>query len=188
MSAMEQQFERMSMDKLRAAAVRRAEHDGEQAAKADAAARVFVDRLIDLELELRLALAHERAGWHPSSPGFGDGTGASTKAVDAMFLSYLHERHPNDWHGVAHRALGKLSERVRLATLVRATKLDGRRTGWRAATYDDIARSLGKYAQVLGWPPGVSALGWFSNGQSIKWAAQQGRSELLLLAKAGVAR
>lgn len=38
MSAMEQQFERMSMDKLRAAAVQRAEHDGEQAAKADAAA------------------------------------------------------------------------------------------------------------------------------------------------------
>lgn len=188
MSAMEQQFERMAMDKLRAAATQRADHDDEQAAKADAAARVLVERLIDLEVERRTVLMHERPGWHPSSPGFGDGTGKSTVATDAMYLAYIKGIRLGGWHDVARRALGKLSERVRLATLVRATKQDGRRDGWRAATYDDIARDLGSFARHLGWPPGVSALGWYTNGQAIKWAAHKGRAELLLMAKAGVTR
>src|SRR5690554_1701283 len=180
MTAQQQVFARMGLGRLRELAVQTHEHH------TDEAARAFVERLVDLELELRLALAHERPGWHPASPGFGDGTGASTKAVDAMFLSYIHDRHPHDWHGVAHRTLGKLSERVRLATLVRATKQDGRQDGWRAAKYDDIARDLGPFARRLGWPPGVSALGWFANGQAIKWAAHKGRAELLLMAKDGV--
>lgn len=186
MSAMEQRFEQMSMDKLRAAAIQREEHDDEQAAKADAAARVFVGRLIDLEVERRMVLMHERPGWHPSSPGFGDGTGKSTVATDAMYLAYIKGIRLGVWHDVARRALSTLAERHRLAVLIRGAKADARLTGPLAASYDDIARSLGQYAQVLGWPPGVSALQWYGNGQSIKRAAHQGRVELLFAAKAGV--
>lgn len=186
MSAMEQQFERMSMDKLRASATQRADHDDEQAAKADAAARVLVERLIDLEVERRTVLMHERPGWHPSSPGFGDGTGKSTVATDAMYLAYIKGIRLGGWHDVARRALAPLAERRRLAVLIRGAKSDARINGPLAARYDDIAADLGRYAQMLGWPPGVSALGWFASGQAIKWAAHKGRAELLLMAKAGV--
>jgi len=186
MSAMEQQFELMSMDKLRAAAIQREEHDDEQAAKAAAAARVFVDRLIDLEVERRMVLMHERPGWHPSSPGFGDGTGKSTVATDAMYLAYIRGIRLGGWHDVARRTLGTLAERHRLAVLIRGAKSDARISGPLAARYDDIAADLGKYAQVLGWPPGVAALQRYGNGQAIKKAAHQGRVELLLMCKAGV--
>lgn len=202
MTAAERIYQRMTMDNLRQLA--RQDDKGHT----DEAARVFIDRLIDLEIELRVALAHERPGWHPSSPGFGDGTGSSTKMFDAMLNSYVYERHPHDWHGIAHRALSMLSSRARLAVLIRAVKLDGRRQGWRSAKYDDIANNLGHFAQELGWPavcplPPITKVIWklgedgkrhrhetsepaFKSGQAIKWAAQQGRVELLAMAKAGV--
>jgi hypothetical protein len=186
MTAQHSTFERMGMARLVAASVQREEHDEQQAVKADEAARILVERLVDLEIERRMVLMHERPGWHPSSPGFGDGTGKSSVPTDSMYLAYVKGIRLGEWHDVARRALGKIPERQRLAVLIRGVKRDGRLQGAWAATYDDIARHLGGYAQQLGWPPGVAALRWYAAGQAIKRAAHVGRTELLLMCKAGV--
>ena len=180
MTAQHSTFERMGLGRLRELAVQHHENHS------DEAARAFVDRVIDLEIERRMVLMHERPGWHPSSPGFGDGTGRSTVATDAMYLAYIRGIRLGEWHDVARRALAKIPERARLAVLIRGVKRDGRLKGAWAAKYDDIAQHLGGYAQQLGWPPGVTALQWYGAGQAIKRAAHVGRTELLLMCKAGV--
>jgi len=180
MTAQHSTFERMGLGRLRELAVQHHENHS------DEAARAFVDRVIDLEIERRMVLTHERPGWHPSSPGFGDGTGASTVAIDAMYLAYIKGIRLGDWHDVARRALSKVPERARLAVLIKGVKGHGNGEGPLAARYDDIAKDYSGFAQRLGWPPGVAALRWYKNGQAIKWAANKARVELLLMAKAGV--
>ncbi|MDX1466857.1 MAG: hypothetical protein R3215_14250, partial [Halomonas sp.] len=64
-------YQRMGIARLQQIAATEGEHQ-------DEAARAYVDRLCDMELERRLVMRHNRPGWHPSSPGFGDGTGRST--------------------------------------------------------------------------------------------------------------
>lgn len=117
----------------------------------DEATRVYVQRLIDLELERRLDLVHRRAGWHPASPGFGDGTGASTEVVDAMFLAYIKGIPNSPWHEVARKACKALPSARLLALMIRAAKSDCRINGPFAAKYDDIAKDIGRYAQMLGF-------------------------------------
>ena len=180
MTAQQQVFARMGLGRLRELAVQTHEHH------TDEAARAFVERLIDLEIERRMVLLHERPGWHPASPGFGDGTGKSTVATDAMYLAYIKGIRLGEWHDVARRALSKVPERARPAALIKGVKDHGNGDGPLAARYDDIAKDCSAFAQRLGWPPGVAALRWYGNGQAIKWAANKARIELLLMAKAGV--
>lgn len=115
------------------------------------ASREYVARLLDLEVERRLSLMHERPGWHPSSPGFGDGTGKSTEPIDAMYLALIRGIRIGEWHNVAKRALSQIRERNRLAVLLQTAKADSRLEGPWCATHDQVAASLGHYARLLGW-------------------------------------
>lgn len=180
MTSAQQTYQRMGLEQLRQRAIQTDEHDD------DEAARAFVDRLLDLEVERRLVLLHERPGWHACSPGFGDGTGKGTAPTDSMYLAYIKGIRISPWHDAAKRALSALPERQRLAVLIQAAKSDSRLDGPFAATYDQIAATLGRYAQLLGWPPGVAALEWYKAGQAIKRAAWQARAEMILMSKAGV--
>jgi len=172
-------YQRMSMDRLQEHAATEGEHQ-------DEAARAYVERLLDLEVERRLVLLHERPGWHSCSPGFGDGTGPSTTPTDSMYLAYIKGIRLGGWHEAAKRALSQIRERGRLAVLIQAAKSDRRLDGPFAATHDEIAANLGHYAQMLGWPPGVAVVHNFEKGQAIKRAAHQSKVKMLLLAKAGV--
>lgn len=194
-------YRHMSMDRLRNTAA--TEHE-----KQDEAARVFVDRLLDLEVERRLVLAHERPGWHNCSPGFGDGTGGSTAPSDAMFQAYIKGIRVGGWHERAGRAVRRLPERWQFAALVQSAKSDPRIKGPMAAKYEEIAEHIGLVAQYFGWPsvaplPPDERVEWqqdeegkrkrveismpaFSNGQAIKRAAWEAQYKLLAMAKTGI--
>ena len=119
----------------------------------DDAARAYVDRLIDLELERRLDLLHRRPGWHAHSPvamiGCGGGGGGRH---DQMLVAYEKGIPNSYWHEVARVVLGKLPTRRLMALMIKAAKMDSRLEGPWCATFDQVAAALGSYAQMLGWP------------------------------------
>lgn len=180
MTVMQGIYQQMSMTKLREMARQDSDLDTEEAA------RVYVQRLCDMELERRLDMRHNRPGWHACSPGFGDGTGSSSVASDAMLIAYEQGIPQSPWHDHARIALSRLTERRLAALMIKTAKGDYRTSGPLSAKYDDIAASIGSYAQELGWPPGVVALDWYANGRSIRKAALDAKAELILLAKCGV--
>lgn len=185
MRAMERQFELMGLDKLREAAIRREEHDDEQAAKVDAAARVFVDRLVDMELERRLVLRHNNPGYSSVSPTLligepvhHDNYKCSKEVVGCPVSS--------PWHDRARDTLGSLAPRQYVAVLIRAAKDDHKSTGVWAKTYDEITNNIDRYLMVLGFTGRVREIVKYENGRSIRKAAHRAKVELMILAKAGV--
>ena len=173
-------YQRMGIARLQQIAATEGEHQ-------DEAARAYVDRLCDMELERRLVMRHNRPGWHPSSPGFGDGTGRSTVRREPLAEEYDRGSIIDSvWHNRAQAALGRLPERRLAALMIATAKADHRTQGPFSATHDQIAASAGHYLQLLGWAPGAKALGWFKAGQAIKRAAWEARMELVMQAKVGV--
>lgn len=155
----------------------------------DEAARMFVRRILDMEVERRMVHAHDNLGWHthsPMAPGFAPG--GTDIAREPLAAAYDRGIRLYEGHEAARRwiAAARLSSRTLLALLIQARKLDHRAHGseW-GASYDKIAQNLGCYAQQLGWPPGMTE-GLFRSAQAIKDAAKAGRAELILQAKAGV--
>lgn len=195
-------YQRMGIARLQELAATEGEHQ-------DEAARAYVARLADMELERRLWMRHNRPGWHPSSPGFGDGTGKSTVRADPLAEEYDRGNIVDSyWHNRAERSLGKLPERRLAALMIQTAKADHRTRGPLSAKYDEIAAHLGMVLQYLGWPavdplPPTVTVEWqeddsgkrvrvetktpaFRNGQAIKRAAWEARMELVLQAKVGV--
>lgn len=183
------------------------EHDPE-------AARVFVDRVLDMEVERRTWFAHENLGYQPfsSTARIGEQPGGGTAAADPLAIAYDRGIRVHAAHEEARQflAYAKLRPRGLLAALIQAAKTDRRVTGPWGKSYDQIAADLGPYAQRLGFSPGIMSgktlacydtieheKGWlqqiefkhvvppFRNGQSIKDAAKQARVQLLLLAGIG---
>lgn len=199
-------YRRMHMGELRELAKQ------EHPEHSDEAARVYVDRLTDLELERRLDLLHRRPGWHTHSPVamIGCGGGGTGGGDDQMVKAYEKGIPISYWHDVARVTLGKLPTRRRMALLIQMAKMDSRLEGPWCATFDQIAASIGLYSQMLGWgtlgPADISfdcvideprkvgtirtrskhRVKSFKDGKSIKNAAREARCELLLLAKLGV--
>lgn len=181
MTAMQRAYERMAMDDLNALARQDVEGYDEEAT------RVYVQRLIDLAGERRYAAWDFRPGWPALSPTAlaGEapgGGGRSEQMVEALRKGW----RDSDWHEHALRACDRLPERNNMALMIQWLKADSRLDGPTAATYDQIAVAPRDWLQMLGWPPTQPSKPRWSNGQAIKWAARQGRAELLLWAKAGV--
>lgn len=180
----------------------------------DEAAREFVRRILDMEVERRLVHAHDNIGWHshsPMAPGFAPG--GTDIAREPLALAYdrgirLHRDHEAAKLWIA---AARLTPRRLLAVLIQARKLDRRVQGAWGASYDKIAANLGLYAQQLGFGPVSPVSGYtfdciqdeeretgtvrvrkshrvpaFKNGQAIKDAANSAKAELILQAKAGV--
>lgn len=124
----------------------------------DGAARAYVNRLASLEFERRRHMASHGPGWHPSSPGFGDGTGSSTKEVDAMYLALLKGIVNSYWHDHARQVVKRLPVRLAIALMFSAGKIDSRNQQQEdpfARSFDHIAAAAPHYATLLGWPPGA---------------------------------
>ena len=196
-------YERMSMAVL-------AQHAATEHEQQDAAARAYVERICDLALEWQMAgMGEPGPAWPSAAACFGDGTGASTKEPDVMFLAYERGIKQSYWHDRAHRAIGKLPERTRLALLIRQRKSKSSNPSckWQRE-YKDIVANIAPYAQELGWPghnpvPDRVRVFWgsgsdgvrrrhevrepvYGSAQALKMAAHHGRVELLMLSKQGV--
>lgn len=146
-------FERMPMARLREVAKEsHAEHDPE-------ATRVFVNRVLDMEVERRTWHAHENPGYQPfsSTAKLGEHPGGGTAAADPLVLAYdrgirVHAAHEEARQFLEH---ARLTPRNLLAALIQAAKTDRRVTGPWGKSYDQIAADAGPYAQRLGFSPGV---------------------------------
>ncbi|WP_156906450.1 hypothetical protein [Halomonas halocynthiae] len=205
-TSMGQDYQKMPIKDLKALARQCHEnHDPE-------AARVFVDRVLDMEVERRTWYAHENPGFQPfsSTAKLGEHPGGGTAAADPLVLAYDRGIRVHAAHEEARQFLeyARLKPRNLLAALIQSAKTDRRVTGPWGKSYDQIAADTGLYAQRLGFSPGVMHgntlmcydtikhdSGWreqvetkhvvplFRNGQAVKDAAKQARVELLLLAK-----
>ncbi|RUR51510.1 hypothetical protein [Vreelandella populi] len=206
-SAMRDMYERMPIGRLREIAREsHADHDPE-------ATRIFVSRVLDMEVERRTWFAHENLGYQPfsSTAKLGEHPGGGTAAADPLAIAYDRGIRVHAAHEEARQflAYAKLKPRVLLAALIQAAKTDRRVTGPWAKSYDQIAADLGPYAQRLGFSPGNHhgitmvcydkfkplETGWlkhketrkavplFKNGQAIKDSARQCKIQLLLISR-----
>lgn len=205
-STMRDMFERMPMARLREIA--RESHEGHD----PEAARIFVNRVLDMEVERRTWYAHENPGYQPfsSAAKLGEQPGGGTAAADPLVLAYdrgirIHAAHEEARQFLEH---ARVTPRNLLAALIQAAKTDRRVTGPWGKSYDQIAADTGPYAQRLGFSPGVMhgktlvcydtikhESGWieavetkhavplFKNGQAVKDAAKQAKVQMLLLAR-----
>lgn len=183
-------YRKMAMSELRELA--RARHPE----YTPAAASVFADRALDMEVETRLWLYHENPGYQPfsSTAKIGEQPGGGTAAAEPLAIMYDKYRELSPEHKAAQRFIqgARLHPRQLLALLIRGAKSYPRRRGEFAKSYDEIARDLPRYAQMLGFGPvavmddvrrGAGKKSVFANGKALKNAATQGRTEVLLLAQ-----
>ncbi|MDR5867284.1 hypothetical protein [Halomonas koreensis] len=150
MTAQTRDYERMGIWQLRELARQQhPEHDGE-------AARVFVRRILDMEVERR-TLHPTHLGFHADSPlaHAGEHPGGTDIAREPLAMMYDRGIRTHENHEAVRRwlAWANIPERQLLALLIQARKLDRRARGseW-AANYDQIAANIGHYAQQLGYP------------------------------------
>ena len=178
---MRDMFERMPMARLREIARESHEdHDPE-------AARVFVNRVLDMEVERRTWFAHENLGYQPfsSTAKLGESPGGGTAKADPLAMAYDRGIRIHSAHEEARQFLeyARLRPRNLLAALIQAAKTDRRVNGPWGKNYDQIAARIGYYAQMLGWPPGIDVSIEYKKGQAIQDAGKQARIMLILLAK-----
>lgn len=181
----------------------------------DEATRMYVKRLADLAFERLRHMDDHGPGWHPSSPGFGDGTGKSTAPTDAMYLAHLKGIKNTYWHDYALSKLSKLPPRLYFALMLSAGKIDSRNKDQKdlfAKSFEFMADNISKYSLILRFgasgPAGITfdcvideergehgsivrvrdphTVRAFKNGQAIKDAARKARAELIMQAKIGI--
>lgn len=123
----------------------------------EAAARVFVRRILDMEAERRTRYADEHLqgyGGSPIAPGFAPG--GTDIAREPLATLYDRGIRYHEGHEQARRwiAAARLPPHQLLAALIQARKLHGNgdQEGggkmW-VKSYDHIAENLGQYAQAL---------------------------------------
>lgn len=174
------------------------------------AARVFVNRVLDMEVERRTWYAHDNPGYQPfsSTAKLGEQPGGGTAAAEPLAIAYDRGIRVHVVHEEARQFLeyARLPTRNLLAALIQAAKTDRRVNGPWGKSYDQIAADIGPYAQRLGFSPGVyhgktlvcfdfieHGSGWvegkeakytvplFKDGKALRNAARQGRVALILL-------
>ncbi|WP_152419236.1 hypothetical protein [Vreelandella titanicae] len=180
-STMRDMFERMPMARLREIAREsHKDHDPE-------AARVFVNRVLDMEVERRIWYVHENPGYQPfsSAAKLGEQPGGGTAAAEPLAIAYDRGIRVHAAHEEARKFIeyARLPTRNLLAALIQAAKTDRRVNGPWGKSYDQIAAHVGDYAQMLGWPPGIEAKIEFKKGQAIKRAALEGRAQMIMLTR-----
>ncbi|WP_237673811.1 hypothetical protein [Vreelandella profundi] len=148
--SMARDYQRMGIRELREhARSEHPEHDPE-------AARVFVDRVLDMEAERLTWHWHENPGFQPfsSTSKLGEHPGGGTAAADPLVLAYDRGIRVHAGHEFAREWLeaARLRPRVRLAVLIRAAKLfpmSAQQQALWAKSYDFIAQHLPIYSRML---------------------------------------
>lgn len=147
---MARDYQAMSIRALRELArTAHPEHDPE-------AARVFVDRVLDMEAERVTWHWHENTGYQPfsSAAKMGEQPGGGTAAAEPLAIAYERGSRVRAGHEFAKAWLeaARLRPRARLAVLIRAAKLHPmptqQGTPW-AKPYDFIALHLPMYSRML---------------------------------------
>lgn len=147
---MARDYQAMSIRALRELArTAHPEHDPE-------AARVFVDRVLDMEAERVTWHWHENTGYQPfsSAAKMGEQPGGGTAAADPLAIAYERGSRVRAGHEFAKAWLeaARLRPRARLAVLIRAAKLHPMPTQqaapW-AKSYDFVAQNLPIYSRML---------------------------------------
>ena len=200
-------YQRLNISKLRDLA--RQNHPDHT----DEAARAFVDRVLDMEVQRRTDYGDERLqGYGSVSPTalLGELPGGGSVAREPLAAMYDRGIKTHGHHEQARQfiASARLPQRQLLAALIQARKCDRRVQGDWGKSYDQIAANLGHYAQQLGWGSVEPIAGQsfdciardeatglrtrtthkvpaFKNGHAIKVASQKARAALILLAKNG---
>lgn len=162
----------------------------------ETARRVFVDRVIEVEAETRLWHRHGNPGYQPFSPTatLGEQPGGGTAAAEPLAIQYERYQEMSAERETVQRFVrhAGLHPRQLLALLIRGAKSYPRRRGDFAKSYDEIARDLPRYAQMLGFGPvaamddvrrGAGQKPIFQNGMAIKNAARDARAQLVMLAQ-----
>ncbi|SHK53334.1 hypothetical protein SAMN05192556_103252 [Halomonas caseinilytica] len=120
------------------------------------AARVFVSRILDIEVERRTVHDHHNQGWHshsPCAPGLAPGgTAIAREPLAALYDRgiYTHEQHEAARRWIESAGI---KPRQLLAALIQAAKLHPRavsNTPW-TKSYDHIAEHIDWYAKALGF-------------------------------------
>lgn len=148
--SMARDYQRMGIRELREhARSTHPEHDPE-------AARVFVDRVLDMEAERVTWHWHENQGYQPfsSAAKMGEQPGGGTSAADPVAIAYDRGMRVHAGHEFAKEWLeaARLRPRARLAVLIRAAKLypmSGQQQALWAKSYDFIAQHLPIYSRML---------------------------------------
>lgn len=141
-------FERMSMARLREIARESyKDHDPE-------AARVFVNRVLDMEVERRTWYAHENPGYQPlsSAAKLGEQPGGGTAAAEPLAIAYDRGVRVHAAHEEARKFIeyARLPTRNLLAALIQAAKTDRRVNGPWGTSYDQIAADVGPICPAFG--------------------------------------
>lgn len=143
------------------------------------AAREYVNRLVDLELERRLDLRHNNPGFSSVSPTATMGMPVHHEAFKSdkplkgrVTSSFYHER--------ARRLLCGLPVRQYVAVLIQGAIIDQRTEGPWSITYDQLLANLGFYLRALGFDPSIEGKAKFGSVKQLRRAAQEGRIALML--------
>lgn len=120
------------------------------------AARVFVDRMLDMEAERLTWYCHENPGYQPfsSAAKMGEQPGGGSAAAEPLAIAYERGQRAHASHQFAKEWLesARLRPRARLAVLIRAAKLHPMPTQQQALwakSYDFIAQHLPIYSRML---------------------------------------
>lgn len=197
-------YQRMGIWKLREIARQSSErHDPE-------AARVFVARILDIEVERRTVHQHENQGWHTANPlvNAGNGGGGGEGAPEPLAALYDRGIYTHEQHEAARRWIdaARVKPRQLLAALLQAAKMHPRSssdTPW-AKSYDHMADHIDWYAKAMGFEAAGQSFDCienrqteaggsrrvrtshqvpvFKNGEALRQAGKVARTELLLLA------
>jgi len=152
----------------------------------DEAARAFVQRILEMEVERRTLYGDEHLqGYAASAIAPGSAPGGTAIAREPLAALYDRGIRYHEAHEAARRwiAAARLPPRQLLAVLLQARKLHPRNADhdW-TRSYDQIAAAGPHYAHLMGWPREFGR-GLYKNGQAVKDAAKAAKVSLILMAK-----
>ncbi|MDW5376823.1 hypothetical protein R6258_07800 [Halomonas sp. HP20-15] len=167
------------------------EPEGERRERALATA---LSSLIEVEIEWRLDLRHQNAGYHKASSiaGAGEARGQLTGRVDHVGLAAERYRYACRWRSMASALLAHLNERQRMAVLLCGYAIPEHRhqrmamgqverhhavlSGDRGLTLAEVCDSQLVVLKRLGWAPGAGyAAGEWVAFKPVSWSLAPAR-------------
>lgn len=172
-----QDYQRLSLQDHRALA--REDHPEHT----DEAAREFVARILDMEVERRTTFGDEHLqGYHNISPtaGLGEQPGGTAIAREPLAQLYARGIADHKAHNEARWIIESagLTFRQRVAVLILTAKTDRRHHAPQAMSCAQIVANPMPWVQYLGWPPGAGAM-LFRDVKALDNASAEAKRKLI---------